>query len=114
MTLFVFGNILVLSQMQPETNRATNNLLICLKRLATVQGVLRFLMGGEIVEYMSIADAAVKWNITKRRIQVLCIQQRIPGVCKIGNIWAIPKDAQKPADARIKSGHYQKKHLNDE
>lgn len=65
------------------------------------------------MEYMSISDAAERWRITKRRIQVLCVQQRIPGVCKIGNMWAIPKDAEKPVDARIKSGKYCKKSEKD-
>lgn len=41
-----------------------------------------------------------------RRIQVLCVQGRIPGACRIGNMWAIPKDAEKPYDARIRSGKY--------
>ena len=60
------------------------------------------------MEYMSIAEAAAKWNISNRRIQVLCAQERIPGVCRIGNIWAIPKYAEKPVDARVKSGLYKK------
>lgn len=60
------------------------------------------------MEYMSIAEAAAKWNISNRRIQVLCVQKRIPGACKIGSIWAIPKAAEKPADARVKSGKYKK------
>lgn len=48
------------------------------------------------MEYMSIAEAAAKWKLSNRRIQVLCAQERIPGVCRIGNIWAIPKDAKNP------------------
>jgi hypothetical protein len=39
---------------------------------------------------------------------VLCAQERIGGACRIGNVWAIPKDAQKPVDARVKSGKYVK------
>lgn len=60
------------------------------------------------MEYMSILEAAVKWNISNRRVQVLCSQNRIPGACRFGNMWAIPKDAEKPTDARIKSGKYVK------
>lgn len=60
------------------------------------------------MEYMSIAEAAVKWNISNRRIQVLCAQERIPGACRIGNMWAIPRNAEKPVDARVKSGLYKK------
>lgn len=52
------------------------------------------------MEYISIAEAAEKWGITRRRVQVLCAQDRIPGLTKFGKAWAIPKDAEKPADAR--------------
>ena len=58
------------------------------------------------MEYMSISQAAEKWGITPRRIQVLCKQDRIPGVTRIGYVWAIPLDAEKPKDARIRSGKY--------
>ena len=58
------------------------------------------------MEYMSINQAAQEWDITPRRVQVLCAQDRIEGACRIGNMWAIPKNAQKPNDARVKSGKY--------
>lgn len=58
------------------------------------------------MEYMSINQAAQTWGISTRRVQVLCSQDRILGACRIGNMWAIPKDAKKPEDARIKSGKY--------
>ena len=53
-----------------------------------------------IMDYISIAEAAAKWGITRRRVQVLCAQSRIPGLTKFGKAWAIPKDAEKPEDAR--------------
>ena len=58
------------------------------------------------MEYMSINQAAQEWGITPRRVQVLCAPDRIEGACRIGNMWAIPKNAQKPNDARVKSGKY--------
>ena len=58
--------------------------------------------------YVSIKEIAEKWGITPRRVQVLCVTGRIKGAGKIGNIWAIPADAVKPADQRIKSGKYVK------
>jgi len=61
------------------------------------------------MEYISISQAAKKWDISPRRIQVLCSQNRIPGATRVGYVYAIPKDAVKPADARIKSGKYIKK-----
>ena len=53
-----------------------------------------------IMDYISIAEAAEKWNITRRRVQVLCNEGRIPGLTRFGKVRAIPKDAVKPADAR--------------
>lgn len=58
------------------------------------------------MEYMTIAEAAKKWNISRRRVQTLCSQNRIPGLERLGATWMIPKAAVKPADARIKSGKY--------
>lgn len=66
------------------------------------------------MEYISIADASMKWGISKRRIQVLCAQNRIEGVTHFGRSWAIPTNAQKPCDARIKSGRYIKAHISEE
>ena len=60
------------------------------------------------MEYMSISQAAEKWGISSRRIQVLCKQERIPGASRMGYVWAIPADAEKPKDARVKSGKYAK------
>lgn len=60
------------------------------------------------MEYMTIKEAAKKWNISARRIQVLCINDRIPGATRFGHQWAIPADSSKPSDARIRSGKYQK------
>ena len=61
------------------------------------------------MEYMSISQAAVKWGISKRRIQTLCAQNRIEGLIRVGTTWGIPAAALKPEDARIKSGKYIKR-----
>lgn len=54
------------------------------------------------MEYMSCPEAAEKWGISERRVQLLCKENRIPGVSKIGYMWLIPKSAVKPFDKRIK------------
>lgn len=46
-------------------------------------------------------------------IQILCAEKRIPGVFRIGNTWAIPEEAEKPKDARVKSGKYIKTELDN-
>ncbi len=61
------------------------------------------------MEYLSIRQTSEKWGISTRRIQILCAEERIPGAVRIGYSWAIPKDAEKPKDARIKSGKYVKR-----
>ena len=60
------------------------------------------------MNYLSIRQTAEKWGISARRIQILCSQNRIPGATKIGYAWVVPTDAEKPLDARIKSGKYKK------
>ena len=41
------------------------------------------------MEYMSCPEAAKKWEISERRVQKLCEENRIPGVSKIGYMWLI-------------------------
>lgn len=57
-------------------------------------------------KFMSTSQAAEKWGVSSRRVATLCEENRIEGVEKVGNSWAIPVDAEKPKDARIKSGKY--------
>jgi len=58
------------------------------------------------MEFMTIREAAEKWNLSVRRVQTICNEGMIEGAMKFGNTWAIPKNAVKPADKRIKSGKY--------
>ena len=60
------------------------------------------------MDYVSVKDMSERWGISIRRIQILCGEERIPGAFRIGNAWAIPNNAEKPKDARIKSGRYRK------
>lgn len=52
------------------------------------------------MEYISVKDAAEKFNISERRVQKLCEEKRIDGATMISNVWAIPHTAVKPFDAR--------------
>ncbi len=54
------------------------------------------------MNYMTAKEAAEKWAITPRRVQVLCAQGKIPGAVRFGVTWAIPKDATRPNDGRYK------------
>lgn len=59
--------------------------------------------------YLRISEISKKWGIKERRINTLCLEGRIEGAVKFGNTWAIPENAQKPKDERIKTGKYIKK-----
>ena len=48
--------------------------------------------------YLTIKQVAEKWNISPRRVQVLCSSGRIQGAVKFGRDWAIPTLAEKPPD----------------
>ena len=65
------------------------------------------------MDYITTIIAGKKWNLSHRRVAILCSERRIPGVKKIGNTWLIPVDAEKPADARVKTGKYKKESDNE-
>ena len=50
------------------------------------------------IQYMTAKEAADKWNISHRRVITLCQQNRIPNTAMLGNMWIIPKNAQKPGE----------------
>ena len=52
--------------------------------------------------YISVSDATTKFNISKRRVQLLCEQGRISGANMSDGVWLIPETATKPADRRRK------------
>lgn len=58
------------------------------------------------MKYLSVKQTSERWGISARRIQILCKEGRIPDAFIVGNSWAIPADAEKPKDNRIKSGKY--------
>ena len=60
-------------------------------------------------DYMTLREVSEEWGIGARRINTLCVEGRIEGATRIGNMWVLPRDAKKPDDARIKSGKYVKK-----
>jgi len=53
-------------------------------------------------EYMTVQEAAKKWELSERRVQKLCAENRIDGIVHLSRVWLIPKNAEKPADGRKK------------
>lgn len=54
------------------------------------------------MKYITASQAAERWHISQRRVQILCSEGRIEGVFKLGENWAIPENSEKPTDARSK------------
>ena len=52
------------------------------------------------MEYITVRDAAQKWNISERLVQKYCAMGRIEGAKKFGTSWVIPAGTVKPKDPR--------------
>lgn len=52
------------------------------------------------MEYMKVSETAKKWGLSNRRVRILCVENRIDGVIRKGNLYMIPADAKKPEDGR--------------
>ena len=59
-----------------------------------------------MIGYLTLAEAAEKWNVSTRLLSLYCNTGRIKGAQRAGRLWLIPEDAGKPADKRITSGKY--------
>lgn len=53
--------------------------------------------------FMTVKEAAEKWNISDRRVRILCAEGKVPGAYQQGRAWKIPANAEKPADGRYRS-----------
>ncbi|MDR1572080.1 MAG: DNA-binding protein, partial [Clostridiales Family XIII bacterium] len=54
-------------------------------------------------ELMTAIEAAQKWGITPRRVQVLCDKGQVAGAVRMGRTWIMPKNEPKPLDGRTKA-----------
>ena len=53
-----------------------------------------------MLSFISAKEAAEKWEISQRRVAILCSENRINGAMMVGNMWIIPSTAEKPNDKR--------------
>jgi len=60
------------------------------------------------VNYLTVKEAGAKWGLGPRIVTLYCVEGRIPGARKRGNLWLIPADAARPADKRRKQAPPQK------
>lgn len=55
------------------------------------------------MNYITVSQAAEKWNISTRRVRVLCADGDVVGAIKKGRMYLIPSDSEKPSDKRLLS-----------
>ena len=48
------------------------------------------------MQYITVQEAAKKWGVTTRRVQMLCNEERIKGAYRFGKSWMIPTKAVLP------------------
>lgn len=46
--------------------------------------------------YMTTKEAAKRWGISQRQVQIHCQKKRIPGVVTVGTNYLIPSTASRP------------------
>ena len=51
-------------------------------------------------DYISVPEAAVKWDVTERQVQKMCSEGKIPEAIRFGRSWAIPNKTEKPTITR--------------
>lgn len=54
--------------------------------------------------YITVMEAAKKWGISPRQVQILCKDNRIVGATMMSRIWIIPENAKKPTHDKRKVG----------
>lgn len=45
------------------------------------------------MKLLTVKEVSKKWNLSERRIQMLCNENKIQGAVKFGKVWMIPEDA---------------------
>lgn len=48
------------------------------------------------MNYISVAEAAKRWNLSERSVRNYCAAQRVEGAVLVGKTWKIPETAVKP------------------
>jgi hypothetical protein len=50
--------------------------------------------------YITVQEAAEKWKVTERQVQLWCKADKISGAKMLSRIWIIPENAERPLPQR--------------
>lgn len=64
--------------------------------------------------YISVAEAAKKWDLSERSVRNYCVIGKIPDAVLAGKTWQIPEDADKPKRTNAKAENALLSTLKDE
>ena len=53
-------------------------------------------MTGRIPDFITVSDAARKWGVSVRQVQMYCKRGVLKGAFKLGHNWVIPAECPKP------------------
>ena len=56
------------------------------------------------MEYLKIEQIAKKWDISVRRVQLLCAEVKIEGAVRFGRAWMFPQTAKSLWTAEQRQG----------
>ena len=65
------------------------------------------------MEWMTVKETSQLWNVSGRRVQILCDTGKVNGATRLGNMWIIPRGTSKPIDGRTKAAKAKKQQEND-
>ncbi len=51
--------------------------------------------------YKTLKEVAEEWGLTVRRVQMLCVDGKLPGAKKLGKMWVVPEGVERPVDKRV-------------
>ena len=51
-----------------------------------------------MLKFISAKESAEKWNVSEKKVEKLCAENKIPGAIAVGNMWKIPSTAQAPTE----------------
>ena len=54
--------------------------------------------------YITVQEAAEKWGVTPRQVQILRNANRIAGAPRMSRIWITPENAEKPTNDKRGQG----------